>query len=159
MLKYCKKNFLVKNSFLVSNVHTKLLMSMNYSMLSDFPMREERKLAARAKMRPKNVTDWSVNDVISWLTQKGHDDQITLDQFREHEIDGKALLTLKEEDLKSMAKLKIGTIKRLHINMKQLQRENLPLLLELGYLEVSTQNFYNSKNSEVSIFKFLLLFF
>ncbi len=110
----------------------------------DSPMREERKLAARAKMRPKNVTDWSVNDVISWLTQKGHDDHSIIDQFREHEIDGKALLTLKEEDLKAMAKLRIGIIKRLHINIKQLQRENLPLLVELGYLEVFTaQNFYS----------------
>ncbi|XP_014208323.1 sphingomyelin synthase-related 1 [Copidosoma floridanum] len=114
-------------------------------------MKEERKLAARAKMRPKIVTDWSINDVVSWLTQTGHGDLCTIERFREHEIDGKALITLKEDDLKAMSKLRIGTIKRLIISIRQLQRENATLLLELNYLDFFTQNFYSPKNNDLTL--------
>lgn len=115
-------------------------------------MREERKLASRAKMRPKNVTDWSVNDVVSWLMQTGHGDPGLIENFRDHEIDGKALLTLREDDLKAISN-RIGIVKRLNISIKQLQRDNVPLLLELGHLELfSSQNFFNSKNNDVSFF-------
>lgn len=118
----------------------------------DQQMREERKLASRAKMRPKMVTEWSVNDVVNWLTQTGHGDPDVINKFKEHEIDGKALLTLREDDLKTMSHLRIGVVKRLIISIKQLQRENVPLLLELGHIELfPSQNFFTLKNNDVSI--------
>ena len=123
-------------------------------------MKEEYKSTARPKMRPKVVTDWSINDVVSWLTQTGHGDPQTIEKFKEHEIDGKALLTLREDDLKIMADLRIGVIKRLNISIKQLQRENVSLLLELGHVELfSSQNFFTSKNNDVCIsFKIVFLY-
>lgn len=115
-------------------------------------MREERKLASRAKMKSKNIIEWSVTDVVSWLTQTGHGHEFIIQRFEEHEIDGKALLILKEDDLKAMSGMRIGPLKRLIISIKQLQRDNVPLLLELGYLELfSTQNFFTPKNNDVSI--------
>lgn len=111
-------------------------------------------MTLKAKMKPKNVIEWSVSDIISWLTQTGHGDTDIIEKFRDHDIDGKALLTLKEEDLKGMwdsNKLKIGVIKRLVISIKQIQRENIPLLLELGYVDVfPSQNFLTLKNNDVS---------
>ncbi|OXU18588.1 hypothetical protein TSAR_001820 [Trichomalopsis sarcophagae] len=115
-------------------------------------MREERKLASRAKMRPKNVTEWSVNDVVNWLNQTDHGNPDVISRFKDHEIDGKALLTLREDDLKTMSGLRIGVIKRLIISIKQLQRENVPLLLELGHIELfPSQNFFTSKNTDFTL--------
>lgn len=115
-------------------------------------MREERKLASRAKMKSKSITEWSVADVVGWLTQTGHGDEYIIQKFEEHDIDGKALLILKEDDLKAMSGIRIGQLKRLVISIKQLQRDNVPLLLELGYLDLfSSQNFFTPKNNDVSV--------
>ncbi|KAJ8680307.1 hypothetical protein QAD02_016094 [Eretmocerus hayati] len=102
-------------------------------------------------MRPKNIADWTTNDVISWLTQHGHGDPLVVSKFREHQIDGKALLTLREEDLKTMSLYTIGVIKRLNISIRQLQKDNLQLLLELGYLDLlPTHNFFNTKHNDIT---------
>jgi hypothetical protein len=117
-------------------------------------MKEERKLTSRVKMRSKNIIEWSVNDVITWLVQSGHTDTVIIKSFKHHEIDGKALLTLREDDLKAMTSSTIGVIKRLNISIKQLQRDNVPLLLELGHIELfSTQNLFGPKGNDVSTFK------
>ena len=109
------------------------------------------KLATRAKMESKNVMDWSVEDVISWLKDSGYRDHYISQCFENHKIDGKALLTLKEDDLKAMDIGVVGEIKRLNISIKQLQRENMPLLLELGYFELfSTQTLFSQQRQDVS---------
>ena len=123
-------------------------------------MREERKLASRAKMKSKTVSEWTIDDVVTWLSQSGHGDPDIIEKFKEHEIDGKALLILKEDDLKSMSGFRIGAMKRLYISIKQLQRDNVPLLLELGCLEMfTTQTFLSHKNSDVSIFINCIIFY
>ena len=102
-------------------------------------------------MPAKNVADWTPEDVSTWLEEMGQGRFSYL--FREvHDIDGKALLTLREEDLKSSAMniKKIGDIKRLYINIKQLQRDNLSLLFELGHIDLfSSTNFYSHQRQEV----------
>lgn len=102
------------------------------------------------KMPTKNVTQWTSEDVSLWLREIGQGRFSHL--FHEiHDIDGKALLTIKEEDLKSMNINKIGDIKRLYISIKQLQRDNIALLFELGHIDLfSTTNFYSQQRPEVN---------
>ncbi|XP_031847221.1 ceramide phosphoethanolamine synthase-like isoform X3 [Nomia melanderi] len=101
-------------------------------------------------MPAKNIADWTQNDVAKWLGEIGHEkfSYIFLDQ----EIDGRALLTLKEEDLKSdrMCIKKLGDIKRLYISINQLKRENMAVLFELGYVDLfPSPTFYNHHKQEI----------
>ncbi|KOC62817.1 Sphingomyelin synthase-related 1 [Habropoda laboriosa] len=101
-------------------------------------------------MSEKNVAEWTQNDVTEWLSETGHEKFVTL--FFDHEIDGKVLLTLKEDDLKLIATniKKIGDIKRLYISIKQLQRDNMAVLFELGYIDIfPSPNFYNHHKQEM----------
>ena len=100
-------------------------------------------------MSAKNVTDWTENDVAKWLSEAGHEKFVDL--FLDHEIDGKVLLTLKEDDLRSkgMNIKKIGDVKRVYISIKQLQRDNLAVLFELGYVDLfPSSNFYSHQKHE-----------
>lgn len=101
-------------------------------------------------MRSKSVSEWTVEDVIGWLKDSGHRDHYTTQCFERHQIDGKALMSLKEEDLKTMEIVTIGEIKRLNISIRQLQRENVPLLLELGNFDMfSPQNIFAQNKNDV----------
>lgn len=75
------------------------------------------------------VTLWTVSDVRSWLEENGFRDYCDLLCAR-HCIDGKALLTLSENDLKSspLSMQVLGDIKRLAIAIHELQASN-PILL------------------------------
>ncbi|XP_017892834.1 sphingomyelin synthase-related 1 isoform X1 [Ceratina calcarata] len=103
-------------------------------------------------MTQDNVIEWIQDDVSKWLTETGHDKFVDL--FLDHEIDGKVLLTLKEEDLKQMCTSlqKIGDIKRLYISLKQLQRDNMAVLFELGYIDIfPSSNFYSHHKHEIPV--------
>lgn len=105
-------------------------------------------------MSSKNVVEWTPADVTVWLVKNNFHECATL--FYEHEIDGKVLLTLKEEDLKSdILKIKkIGVIKKLYLAIKQLQRDNIAVLFDLGYVDLfSSPNFYTHQKQEVKILK------
>lgn len=98
-------------------------------------------------MSSKSVMEWTTDDVRAWLIK--NDQTEYADLFCMHEIDGKALLTLKEEDLKSdiMNIPKLGAIKRLYIMIKQLQRDNISALFDLGYVDLfPSPNFYTHQN-------------
>jgi len=98
-------------------------------------------------MSLKNVVEWTSNDVTLWLEKNGFDDYITL--FYNHEIDGKVLLTLTEEDLRSddLNIRKIGVMKKLYLAIKQLQRDNVAALFDLGYMDLfPSPNFYTHQN-------------
>ncbi|XP_034942244.1 sphingomyelin synthase-related 1 [Chelonus insularis] len=103
-----------------------------------------------AKTLPKNIVDWTNVDVIKWLEESGHGNCVCY--FQAHDIDGKALLTIREEDLKAqgMKIEKIGDIKRLYISIKKLQKENMALLFELGQIDLfSSSNFYSQHRNEL----------
>lgn len=98
-------------------------------------------------MTGRNVVEWTCFDVKIWLEKNGYEEYADLFYF--HEIDGKVLLTLKEEDLKSniMNIKKMGTIKKLYLAIKQLQRDNVAVLFDLGYMDLSpSPNFYTQQN-------------
>lgn len=98
----------------------------------------------------KNIADWTQSDVAKWLTEVGHEKFVDL--FLEHEIDGRVLLTLKEDDLKAngMNIKKVGDVKRLYISIKQIQRENTAVLFELGFVDLfPSPNFYSHQKHEV----------
>lgn len=100
-----------------------------------------------ATMSVRNVTEWTSSDVKAWLIENGHEEYADL--FYSHEIDGKVLLTLKEEDLKSsiLNIKKIGAIKKLYLSIKQLQRDNVAALFDLGYMDLfPSTNFYTHQN-------------
>lgn len=100
-----------------------------------------------ANMPLKNVIEWTSTDVMRWLQETGYEEYATL--FYEHDIDGKVLLMLKEEDLKSdiMNINKIGVIKKLYLAIKQLQRDNVTVLFDLGYMDLfPSPNFYTHQN-------------
>lgn len=103
-------------------------------------------------MTVRNIVEWTCSDVKMWLVKNDFEDYADLFYF--HEIDGKVLLTLKEEDLKSSVLniRKIGAIKKLYLAIKQLQRDNVSVLFDLGYMDLSpSPNFYTQQNKhEVS---------
>lgn len=104
-----------------------------------------------AKNLPKRVTEWSNDDVVKWLKDTGN--LSCVNQFMEHDIDGKSLLTLKEDDLKlnGLNIKKIGDVKRLYISIKKLQKDNMSVLFELGQIELfTTNNFYTNNKNEVN---------
>lgn len=111
-----------------------------------------------ASMSLRNVIEWTSSDVKAWLVENGHEEYADL--FHEHEIDGKVLLTLKEEDLKSsiLNIKKIGAIKKLYLAIKQLQRDNVAVLFDLGYVDLfPSTNFYTHQNRhEVKSMIFIL---
>ena len=80
------------------------------------------------------VNEWKSDDVEVWLNENGF--QVYADQFcRQHRIDGKALLTLSEQDLR-MPPLQVevlGDIKRMMIEIRKLQLTNQSAMEELGY--------------------------
>ncbi|EFN68404.1 Sphingomyelin synthase-related 1 [Camponotus floridanus] len=99
----------------------------------------------------RNVIEWTCTDVKIWLIRNGYEEYADLFYF--HEIDGKVLLTLKEEDLKSsiLSIKKIGAIKKLYLTIKQLQRDNVAALFDLGYMDLSpSPNFYTPPKHEMS---------
>lgn len=100
-------------------------------------------------MSLKAVSEWTQEDVLLWLDKNGYSEYKEL-FVRRHEIDGKALLTLREEDLKSMNIWKIGELKRLSISIKQLQRDNIATLFDLGCIDLySSNSFYSNQRHEV----------
>lgn len=95
----------------------------------------------------KNVMEWTCSDVQTWLIENDHEEYADL--FYLHEIDGKVLLTLREEDLKAdiLNIKKLGAIKKLYLSIKQLQRDNIAVLFDLGYVDLfSSPNFYTHQN-------------
>lgn len=95
----------------------------------------------------KNILEWTCSDVQTWLIENGHEEYADLFFF--HEIDGKVLLTLKEEDLKAniLNIKKLGAIKKLYLSIKQLQRDNIAVLFDLGYVDLfSSPNFYSHQS-------------
>lgn len=102
-----------------------------------------------ATMSLRNVTEWTSSDVKAWLVENGYEEYADL--FHSHEIDGKVLLTLKEEDLKSsiLNIKKLGAIKKLYLSIKQLQRDNVAVLFDLGYMDLfPSTNFYTHQNKQ-----------
>ncbi|XP_048510034.1 ceramide phosphoethanolamine synthase [Athalia rosae] len=102
-------------------------------------------------MGTKNIAEWSTSDVATWLRENGHEHFATA--FKEkHLIDGKALLTLTEDDLKPeiMDIDCLGRIKRLSISIKQLQRDNITTLYELGQIDLfPSSNYYSHQRHEI----------
>lgn len=102
-------------------------------------------------MATKNVAEWTNEDVIQWLEESGHS-RFKQDFFT-HSIDGRALLTLAEEDVRPgiMSVTTIGDIKRLYISIKLLQRDNITTLYELGHIDLfPSTNYYSHQRAEVS---------
>jgi len=105
-----------------------------------------------ATMSLRNVIEWTSSDVKAWLVENGYEEYADLFYF--HEIDGRVLLTLKEEDLKSdiLNIRKIGVIKKLYLAIKQLQRDNVAVLFDLGYVDLfPSPNFYTQNKHEVKM--------
>lgn len=106
-----------------------------------------------AKTLPKDIINWTNEDVIKWLEESGHGSCAFY--FKAHDIDGKSLLTIREDDLKAqgMKIEKLGDVKRVYISIKKLQKENMGVLFELGQLEFTSSNFYSHNRQEVCLFK------
>lgn len=73
---------------------------------------------------PENVTTWTTSDVSLWLKKNGFEKFSEL-ICNEHEINGRALLTLTEKDLRSppLQLKKLGDIKNLSICLEELHRK------------------------------------
>ncbi|XP_008548691.1 ceramide phosphoethanolamine synthase isoform X1 [Microplitis demolitor] len=105
-----------------------------------------------AKTLPKDIINWTNEDVIKWLEESGHGSCAFY--FKAHDIDGKSLLTIREDDLKAqgMKIEKLGDVKRVYISIKKLQKENMGVLFELGQLEFTSSNFYSHNRQELQSF-------
>lgn len=96
-----------------------------------------------------NVHEWIVDDVKRWLIEKDFDQNIC-ELFEYHKIDGKALLTLREDDLrKHPLKLScLGEIKKLYLAISQLQTINITHYSKLPsttYLDLNNINYFQLK--------------
>lgn len=94
----------------------------------------------------KPAIEWTTEEVSLWLKNNGFEQYIQL--FRdEHKIDGKCLLTLTEEDLKSPPLLirVLGDIKRLSIALRGLQESNRELVMSLMSRPLITPYFDSHK--------------
>lgn len=80
-----------------------------------------------------HVLDWSNEDVGEWLVKRGHGKYISL--FKQHIIDGKALLLMNESDLRSppLEIQCLGDVKRLSWDIRQLKMESRQSLIEHGF--------------------------
>lgn len=93
----------------------------------------------RAKMANElSVINWTRENVAEWARKDGLNRKI-LDCIVKEEIDGKALLTLSENDIKSLREnyayaLTLGDIKRFWFSVRLVQRQNVTTLAYLGML-------------------------
>ncbi|XP_014251083.1 sphingomyelin synthase-related protein 1-like [Cimex lectularius] len=80
-----------------------------------------------------DVINWTADDVSGWLSNKGFTKYSGI--FKDNKIDGKALLLIDENDLKSPPlNIKIlGDVKRLNLDIKQLKVESSQTLIDSGY--------------------------
>jgi hypothetical protein len=67
----------------------------------------------------KHISKWNVETTIKWLKTTGYDS--CEQSFRDHKINGRALLMLDEEDLKEVIKHNVGQRKNLYHLIKVLQ--------------------------------------
>ncbi|CAD5116805.1 DgyrCDS5652 [Dimorphilus gyrociliatus] len=90
------------------------------------------------------VVDWTCDQVSSWLQQTGFGCYTELFTVT-HKIDGKALLTLTENDLRQapLAIKILGDIKKLMINISNLRSKNRNGLQTLG-LDNHSRKYYHS---------------
>uniref|UniRef100_A0A0A9WX00 Sphingomyelin synthase-related 1 n=1 Tax=Lygus hesperus TaxID=30085 RepID=A0A0A9WX00_LYGHE len=81
----------------------------------------------------EGVLKWSSERVADWLNDKGFPNYVQL--FKENKVDGKVLLLINENDLKSPPlNIKVlGDVKRLNLEIKQLKVESSQSLAEQGY--------------------------
>jgi hypothetical protein len=84
----------------------------------------------------KHISKWNVETTIKWLKTTGYDS--CEQSFREHKINGRALLMLDEEDLKEVIKHNVG------------QRKNLYHLIKV--LQISYNRYCNNLSSASSFF-------
>ncbi|CAF0788450.1 unnamed protein product [Brachionus calyciflorus] len=67
----------------------------------------------------KSIKKWNIDITLKWLSNIGYND--CTKYFREHKINGRALLMLNEDDLKEIIKHNVGQRKNLYHIIKQLQ--------------------------------------
>ncbi|XP_055517561.1 sphingomyelin synthase-related protein 1 [Leucoraja erinacea] len=81
-----------------------------------------------------NIRRWSSKHVAKWLKEEGFSDYVDL-LCNKHRLDGVALLTLTEYDLRCPPlELKVlGDIKRLMVSIRKLQKQHKDVLTEMGY--------------------------
>lgn len=102
------------------------------------------------------VQDWTVGDVGEWLRAVGLDKYEAT--FGEHLIDGRALLTISEADLrKPPLELRLlGDIKNIMICIRELQRQNVAAVRQLlgaseplpAFTDAQTSSARNSMDNE-----------
>ncbi|XP_076440111.1 uncharacterized protein LOC143279807 isoform X2 [Babylonia areolata] len=66
-----------------------------------------------------DATDWTIDDVASFLTSAGFSEQAEV--FRDQEIDGKSLLLMKRSDVLTGLSLKLGPALKIHRHVQRLQ--------------------------------------
>ncbi|XP_039293983.1 sphingomyelin synthase-related 1 [Nilaparvata lugens] len=93
-----------------------------------------------------HVLEWSIVDVEKWLKIKGFSQCACI--LKEQYIDGRALLLLNENDLKSI-NLPLGTVKNLAWEIRQLKIDSRQLLLEHGYDPVNLQTISRTSSAAI----------
>ncbi|XP_043534828.1 sphingomyelin synthase-related protein 1 isoform X1 [Chiloscyllium plagiosum] len=81
-----------------------------------------------------NIRRWTSKHVAKWLKDEGFSEYVDL-LCNKHRLDGIALLTLTEYDLRCPPlELKVlGDIKRLMLSIRKLQKQHKDILIEMGY--------------------------
>ncbi|GFQ90259.1 sphingomyelin synthase-related protein 1 [Trichonephila clavata] len=105
------------------------------------------KLLIMGPLKLDQVHTWTIDDVKEWLEGNGFLQYVPLLCYR-HRIDGKALLTLSENDLKSppLSIQVLGDIKRLAISVHELQTLN-PVLISQWRSSVDDSLAYRNTNN------------
>jgi hypothetical protein len=103
--------------------------NLNSSSLSNSSFLSKEKQTKKVNI--KNITKWSVSTTIEWLKSIDYGDCGAY--FREHKINGRALLMLNEDDLKEVIKHNVG------------QRKNLFHLIRI--LQIRYNRYINNKSA------------
>ncbi|KAK6171110.1 hypothetical protein SNE40_019367 [Patella caerulea] len=99
-----------------------------------------------------DVLKWSCDDVANWLKEGGFDEYVPL-LCEQHKVDGIALLSLTEDDLKNPP-LQIpifGHLKKLSIKLSALKRENTAALRTLGVTNNGVDENYTRKRTRSKV--------
>lgn len=96
-------------------------------------------------MNEVSVLNWSQQHIETWLKKEGFGRNL-VEFLIENDVNGKCLLALNENDfnIHPLNKLSLGERKNFYLAVKNLQRENPNLLIELGLIEASSVSLYTT---------------
>ena len=85
----------------------------------ELPMSRGQLVGNASPPRPEEVMTWSVSDVVQFVSAQGF--VLYAHRFKEEDVDGEALLDIREEHLIDRIQMRLGPALRLYRLIRQIQ--------------------------------------